>query len=185
MTPADRQAYLNQDYLKPGAAKTLSNKAQKELWKQVNEANLPLRRLPRPRDNQWGQDKNGRGLGDYPIQEYEEHTAKKTKLVLLLDESWVFKNKRAKADNGDLYIEGDTVKPFICTDEDVEAEKARRQEMAELRQDLYGVKLDTYALDPEWDDVVPIPQIEPDKALAAIAYPDDYAEGMFSTTLAA
>ncbi|KAI0112646.1 hypothetical protein F4776DRAFT_640210, partial [Hypoxylon sp. NC0597] len=54
MTPTDRQAFLNQEYLKPGAAKTLSNKAQKELWKQLNEANVPLRSLPRPRDNQWG-----------------------------------------------------------------------------------------------------------------------------------
>ncbi|KAI1414583.1 protein prenylyltransferase [Hypoxylon sp. FL1857] len=178
MTPADRQAFLNQEYLKPGAAKTLSNKAQKELWKQLNEANVPLRSLPRPRDNQWGRDKNGRDVGDYTVEEYEAYEAKHFKLLTLERKSWAFKNKRAKATNGDRIVSGNTEKPFTCTEQDVEVERARRREMAALQQELYGVKTDPYALDPDWDDVVPIPQIEPDGALAAIAYPDEYAESM-------
>ncbi|OTA87272.1 hypothetical protein M434DRAFT_399546 [Hypoxylon sp. CO27-5] len=181
MTPADRQAFLNQEYLKPGAAKTLSNKAQKELWKQLNEANVPLRSLPRPRDNQWGRDKNGRDIGDYTVEEYEAYEAKQFKLLSLQRKSWVFKNKRAKAKNGDRIlsvVSGEPEKAFVCTEEDLEAERARRKEMAGLQQELYGVKTDPYALDPDWDDVVPIPQIEPDGALAAIAYPDEYAESM-------
>ncbi|KAF3062798.1 putative prenyltransferase alpha subunit protein [Daldinia childiae] len=111
MTPADRQAYLNQEYLKPGAAKTLSNKAQKELWKQLNEANVPLRSLPRPRDHQWGRDKNGRDVGDYTVEEYEAREAKKVKLLLLLDESSAFKVKRAKADENN----PDNEKTYTCT----------------------------------------------------------------------
>lgn len=178
MTPADRQAYLNQEYLKPGAAKTLSNKAQKELWKQLNESNLPLRSLPRPRDNQWGCDKNGRDIGDYSIEEFRAREAKTTKLLNLFFQSQEFKSKRNKASNGDGYLVGDTVQPFTCTEDDVEQEKARRKEMAIIQQDLYSVKTDPYALDPEWDDVVPIPQIEAEGALAAIAYPDEYAEAM-------
>jgi protein farnesyltransferase/geranylgeranyltransferase type-1 subunit alpha len=31
--------------------------------------------------------------------------------------------------------------------------------------------------DPEWDDVVPVVLEEPEGALAAIAYPAEYAEG--------
>ena len=34
------------------------------------------------------------------------------------------------------------------------------------------------AQDPTWDDVIPIPQNEAEGALAQIAYPEDYAEGM-------
>ncbi|KAI1376503.1 protein prenylyltransferase [Hypoxylon crocopeplum] len=178
MTPADRQAFMNQEYLKPGAAKTLSNKAQKELWKQLSEANVPLRSLPRPRDNQWGVDKNGRDRGDYTVEEYKAYEQKRRRLMSLDHESWYFKSTRDKAKNGVGYFVGETIKPITCTEEDVKAERARRKEMAELTQELYGVKTDPYALDPDWDDVVPIPQVEPEGALASIAYPDEYAEAM-------
>ncbi|KAH6626223.1 geranylgeranyltransferase type I alpha subunit-like protein [Chaetomium sp. MPI-SDFR-AT-0129] len=53
---------------------------------------------------------------------------------------------------------------------------------AELKKELYGGgvggedgKLST---DPEWADVEPVVLQEPEGALAAIAYPDDYAEAM-------
>lgn len=50
--------------------------------------------------------------------------------------------------------------------------------MAALRSDLYGTRAGAYATDPTWDDVVPVALSEPDGALAAIAYPDDYAEAI-------
>ena len=50
--------------------------------------------------------------------------------------------------------------------------------MANLRRDLYGEMAGSLAQDPEWDDVIPIPQDEPEDALAKIAYPEDYAEGI-------
>lgn len=62
--------------------------------------------------------------------------------------------------------------------ETVEEEKTRRKNMAELRRELYGEQTGSLAQDPLWDDVIPIPQNEPEGALAQIAYPDDYAEGM-------
>ena len=55
--------------------------------------------------------------------------------------------------------------------------------MAALNAELYGERSGPYANDPEWDDVVPIPAEEPEGALAAIAYPDDYAEGTIPRTL--
>ncbi|KAI1214643.1 protein prenylyltransferase [Annulohypoxylon truncatum] len=179
MTPADRQAYLNQEYLKPGLAKTLSNKAQKELWKQLNEANVPLRNLPRPRDNQWGRDKNGRDIGDYTVEEYKAYNAKANRLLSLSEKSWDFKRKHARARDADRFPLSDTEQQYLAlTEEDIEVERARRKEMAQLKQELYGTKSDPYALDPDWDDVVPIPQEETEGALAAIAYPDEYAEAM-------
>ena len=36
----------------------------------------------------------------------------------------------------------------------------------------------SYAEDSAWDDVVPIPQDEPENALAAINYPPAYSEAM-------
>lgn len=63
------------------------------------------------------------------------------------------------------------------TSEEIEIEKSRRQTMANLKRDLYGEITGSLAKDPEWDDVIPIPQDEPEGALAQIAYPDDYAEG--------
>lgn len=49
--------------------------------------------------------------------------------------------------------------------------------MASLLSELYGKSSNPYAEDPEWDDVVPIPQDEPEGALSVIAYAEDYAEG--------
>lgn len=65
------------------------------------------------------------------------------------------------------------------TYQEVEEEKARRREMAELRQQLYGgAKGGSLSMDPEWDDVIPVQVEEPEGALAAISYPAEYAEGM-------
>ena len=63
------------------------------------------------------------------------------------------------------------------SDEEITAEKARRKEMATLKKELYGEITGSLASDPEWDDVIPIANEEPEGALAQIAYPDDYAEG--------
>ncbi|KAL2262705.1 hypothetical protein VTK26DRAFT_356 [Humicola hyalothermophila] len=53
--------------------------------------------------------------------------------------------------------------------------------MAQLSKALYGGgvgKDGKLSLDPEWDDVMPVVLEEPEGALAAIAYPADYAEAM-------
>ncbi|KAI5867301.1 protein prenylyltransferase [Durotheca rogersii] len=176
MTPADRQAYCDQEYLKPGRVKTLSNKAQREFWKRVNEANIPFRSLPRPSDDQWGRDKNGRDIGDYTLEEYAAYGEKKDRYLRLFYDSIFFKSSNARAYDAP---RRDGAHPiYTCSDEQLDVERARRQEMAELKRELYGQRLSPYSLDPDWDDVTPIPQSEPEGALAAIAYPEDYAEAM-------
>lgn len=67
--------------------------------------------------------------------------------------------------------------------DEFEEEKGRRKKMAALQRDLYGTITGSLANDPEWDDVIPIPQNQIEGELAEIAYPDDYAEGMSAITL--
>lgn len=60
------------------------------------------------------------------------------------------------------------------TEEDIQEERTRRIRIAELEgKKMPGI----YDGDPLWDDVVPIPQDDGEKPLAAIAYTDEYAEG--------
>lgn len=66
---------------------------------------------------------------------------------------------------------------MVCGNE-VDEERDRRGEMDALRRELYGVKTGTYAQDPEWDGVIPVELEEQEGELAAIAYPEDYAEGL-------
>jgi len=176
LSPTDRRTYLNLTLARnPREVEKLSKKGQRELWKQLSEANIPLRSAPRPEDNQWGSDKNGRDIGDYSLEEYAAYKKKNFRLRELELESRIFKDHRKWASLGtknSLTGEGYTV-----SQDDVEAEKHRRQEMAFLNEELYGTRTETVAQDPDWDDVVPIPQAEPEGALASIAYPEDYAEG--------
>lgn len=85
-----------------------------------------------------------------------------------------FESKRLFASKG--LVDSSTGEKYTLTEEDIKTEKLRRKEMAALTRELYGTKMGPYSTDPEWDDVVPIPQMEPEGALAAIAYPEDYAE---------
>ncbi|KAI0403654.1 putative geranylgeranyltransferase type I alpha subunit [Xylaria palmicola] len=177
LSPADKRTYLNLELVRsPDEVEGLSKKGQRELWKQLSEANVPLRSAPRPRDDQWGQDKNGRDIGDYTLDEYAAYEQKKSRIRELRLESKFFRRDRERAHcktknhaTGEIYA---------VTEDSVRAERGRRQEMASLRNELYGVKPSAYANDPQWDDVVPIPQDEPEGALAAIAYADNYAEAM-------
>ncbi|KAI2621557.1 prenyltransferase alpha subunit [Xylaria nigripes] len=177
LSPADRRTFLNLELVRsPGEVDKLSKKGQRELWKQLGDANVPLRCTPRPRDDQWGRDRNGRDIGDYTLEEYAAYRKKKWKLSELHLESNCFKHDRERARRkekkpltGELYI---------ITEDDIKAEKQRREAMANIRNELYGITINPYANDPEWDDIVPIPQDDPDGALAAIAYSDDYAEAM-------
>ncbi|KAJ8130888.1 hypothetical protein O1611_g2744 [Lasiodiplodia mahajangana] len=177
LSPADKRTYLNLELVRnPGQVDKLSKKGQRELWKQLSDANIPLRGTPRPRDDQWGYDKNGRNIGDYTLEEYGVYEQKKSRISELHLESTFFKVNRERSD---LKTKNEaTGEIYTLTKDDIEAEKARRQEMAGLRNELYGVKPNSYAQDPDWDDVVPIPQEEPEGALSAIAYADDYAEAM-------
>lgn len=140
----------------------------------MGKENLPPRSL-RP-GYAWGADKGGRDVGECTPEQFEARRRKQDRLCALSVAHQRFLARRELAAKGARDRKGDA---YAVTDEDVEREKTRRAEMAGLRKDLYGDRTGAYAADPEWDDVVPIPAEEPAGALAAIAYPDDYAEGRF------
>ncbi|KXJ93300.1 putative geranylgeranyltransferase type I alpha subunit [Microdochium bolleyi] len=182
LTDSQRHAVNNCQYLThPDRAKGLSNKATKELWKQLGEANVPLRSLPKPRHQHWGRHRPGWDVGEHTYDEYRSRTVKQLRLSRLARESerfrddwWeVLQDRKGRSTRSSTVAQATEI-----TDEQLEQERQRRQEMAALKRDLHGERTNPYALDPEWDDVAPIPQAEPEHALAAIAYPEDYAEAM-------
>lgn len=143
----------------------LSNKSEREFWKQVTKEGLPIRRLQK--DYNWGKDRSGRDIGTYKPQDFAQRSLKQARLTALdiLHRQFLAKRGLAQTEGSD-----------ISADE-IEDEKKRRQAMADLKKELYGEVTGSLAKDPTWDDVIPIPQNEPEDALAQIAYPEDYAEG--------
>lgn len=143
----------------------LSNKSEREFWKSVTKEGLLTRRLRR--DYSWGKDRNRRDVGTYRIQDFEQRSLKQARLTALdiLHRQFLTARELARAEDQDI------------SDAEIEKEKKRRQAMADLKRELYGELTGSIAKDPIWDDVIPIPQNEPEDALAQIAYPEDYAEG--------
>ncbi|PFH61001.1 hypothetical protein XA68_18419 [Ophiocordyceps unilateralis] len=144
----------------------LTAKAEREFWKVVAKDGLAARRL-RLRYS-WGKDRTGRDVGSYSPAELEKRSIGLAKLTALdiLHRGFLDRRARARIGGQDVDVT------------DIEEEKARRVAMASLRRELYGEIDGSLAQDPEWDDVVPIPQSEPEDALAKIAYPEDYAEAV-------
>ncbi|KAH6987929.1 hypothetical protein BKA56DRAFT_577940 [Ilyonectria sp. MPI-CAGE-AT-0026] len=169
LTPAEKKTYTYTHLILPVANRhvPLSNKAEREFWKHVTKEGLPIRRLSP--NYSWGKDRSGRDIGTYSPDELEQRTLKHARLTALQIQHRQFLSKRELATKK----HGAEV-----SSEDIEEEKKRRQTMAALKRDLYGEITGTLAKDPEWDDVIPIPQDEPEGALAQIAYPDDYAEAV-------
>jgi protein farnesyltransferase/geranylgeranyltransferase type-1 subunit alpha len=175
LTSSELQTWANAKFIKPIAKKDVlvSNKVEREFWKQVSRESLPYRKLKQGHD--WGRDRSGCDVGEYTLEQFGERSNKETRLRVLEVWSQRFRADRELASRGFVSDEGKT---FEITEEKIVEEQARRKEMAGLRSDLYGERTGSYAQDPEWDDVEPIQQIEPEGALAAIAYSDEYVEGI-------
>jgi len=133
----------------------------------VNDASLPVRALKKNYD--WG------AAGGYTFEQYDGWATKRTVLSCLEVASRGFKDARERERLG--WKDPVTGESVMVTESEVLEEKKRRREMAALRKELYGAVSGKLEGDPEWDDVVPIPQEEPEAALASISYSSDYAEG--------
>jgi protein farnesyltransferase/geranylgeranyltransferase type-1 subunit alpha len=143
-----------------------------------------------------GKDRKGRPLKDLSVQEYERYQQNEARIHTLQRESRLFREKLhekdfdfnspkdildpskeqqpRKGDGVDLeWIAAESKRPL--TWQDIQEEKDRRQELSKLST---GKMAGKYSGDPAWDDVMPIPQIEGENALAAISYSDDYAEAV-------
>lgn len=168
LTPAEKKTYTYTKLIQPVADHKipLTNKAEREYWKQVTKDGLPIRRLRK--GYSWGKDRNGREIGTYQLEDFEQYSVKQARLAAsdILHRQFVCRRQNEVASGSDV------------STEEIESEKRRRQDMAALSRDLYGEITGSLSNDPEWDDVIPIPLSEPDDALAQIAYPEDYAEGV-------
>lgn len=116
------------------------------------------------------------------VEAFEERCGKRARLSCLEVQSRVFRERRERERKG-IAVGGKgqgSAVVVAVTESEVLEEKKRRREMAALKRELYGGgvgKEGRLAMDPEWDDVVPVVLEEPEGALAAIAYPEEYAEG--------
>ncbi len=164
--------------MRASSSKKLPNKAQRDLWRNASQASLPLRSLKKP--TSWGTDRYGRDIGEYTLDQFRERANKRTTLTAFGIAHRAFLDKRERA--GRKFVDSDTNQLVVLTEDDVKEERQRRKEIAELRMALYGERSSPYEMDPEWDDVVPMPADEPEGALAAIAYPENYAEGRGSSS---
>ncbi|ROT43719.1 prenyltransferase [Sodiomyces alkalinus F11] len=183
LTPTERQTWANAFFLPLIVSKEvlLSHKSDREFWKQVGKESLPVRRLSRARKQHhaWGRDRHGRDVGELSPEDFDRRSLQQARLAALEALHSRFVQRRELAG---LRLtrpgSSDSAAHEDVTPEEVEEDRQRRKEMAALKSELYGEKMGTYAQDPEWDDVTPIPADEPEGALAAIAYPDDYAEAI-------
>ncbi|KYK57242.1 hypothetical protein DCS_04249 [Drechmeria coniospora] len=168
LTPTEKKTYAHSRLIIPVTEHQipLSSKAEREFWKQVTKEAFPTRRLRK--DYSWGKDRNGRDFGTYKPEDFQQHTLKQASLTALDIHHRSFLARRDIARRNGTEI----------AEEELEAEKKRRKEMAALKRELYGDIVGPLTSDPEWDDVIPIPSNEAEDALARIAYPDDYAEAV-------
>jgi protein farnesyltransferase/geranylgeranyltransferase type-1 subunit alpha len=118
----------------------------------VEQQKIPFP-LPKPKD--LGKDSKGRDIGTLTPEEYKLFQKKQSDLQAL----------KEKSERNRELVEEDTGA--------IEDERSLRKLIGVLQ----GKKMGRYEGDPEWDDVVPIPQDDGEGALAQIAYTDEYAEG--------
>ena len=85
----------------------LTTKAEREFWKQVNRESPPIRRFDRHNTEKgasvvydWGKDKNGRDVGEYPLEQFAARAAKQAQLTALGVLHRRFLQRREFARNG-------------------------------------------------------------------------------------
>ncbi|KAE8452417.1 hypothetical protein EG329_000319 [Mollisiaceae sp. DMI_Dod_QoI] len=157
LTANEKTAYANAVFLETGAWRSWPAAQQKEFWKAVEQQKLPTP-LPKPRD--LGKDTRGIDIGSYTPAEYKLYQRREREIEGLTAKSARYSERR---EFGKELQSGE-----------IEEERNRRKLLGNLR----GKKMGRYEGDPEWDDVIPIPQDDGEGALAAIAYTDEYAEAM-------
>lgn len=199
LSSSERTLWANAHFARtPALLKRLGNKAQRDVWKCVNEAGgLPLRSVKQVRptgaggtpaaqtisggsstgepDFTWGRDRFGADLGYSTPEQLDKRSERALQLSALEIQHSIFLEKKEREKGS--WLDPKTNEAVAVTADEVEEEKLRRKEIARLRMELYGERTGDYGTDPTWDDVVPMPIEEPEGALAAIAYPEEYAEG--------
>lgn len=160
MTADERAGYATYRFLETGVWRSFTEPQQKEFWKLVKEQHIP-QPLPKPRD--LGKDARGREIGTYSPEEYWAYKKRADELAWFRKESERFARARGCGE-----VELGDENPQVIE------ERNRRKIIGRLS----GKAMGRYESDPVWDDVVPIPQVDGEGALAQIAYTEEYAEGL-------
>jgi len=156
LAPNEKSAYISYRFLETGAWKSWPAPQQKEFWRAVEQQKIPI---PLPQPKNLGKDSKGRDIGTFTPEEYKLFQKKQGDLQPLREKSNRFRERNRE-----------------LVEEDIGAIEDERS-LRKLIGVLQGKKMGRYEGDPEWDDVVPIPQDDGEGALAQIAYTDEYAEG--------
>ncbi|KAK0739624.1 hypothetical protein B0T21DRAFT_449728 [Apiosordaria backusii] len=184
-TQADQLVWFASRLVTRLPVRSIGAKGQKDLWKTVNDHSLPprgfnIRKHQKRQQQHKTADSRGRDIGEYSTKEWELRQEKRVTLSCLQLQSQRFRELRDRQKRG--FVDSQTGDTVLVTDSEYLEEKQRRREMDRLKKELYGTqgmgRQGKLALDPEWDDVVPIVVEDPENALAAIAYSPDYAEAM-------
>ena len=185
-----------------GAYRNWNEKTQTELFQAIEKHKIPLKR---PSLVPQGVDRFDKKIEDYTVPEYEQYLKEQAHLQQLKRHSLEFnrrwRKQKFKVENGTrpeeylsfkdrrILIEGDAPYDFKKIDAewrrplytaDLKEEQQRRKEIYNIQT---GKKMATYASNPIWDDIKPIPQDDGENPLAAIAYSDEYAVGMSAPVL--
>jgi hypothetical protein len=201
LSAEEKTAYANFRLLESGAYEHWSATEQKDFLKLVEKLKIP-HPLPEPRGriefNEQEFEARRKKIDALSPSEYREHKIKETDLFILQSESGNFKRRvqrlKREAKEGKQPAEGPSLPELALrdgklvilsdeeaeklngpiTEEDNQEERKRRIRIAQLAgKKMPGI----YEGDPLWDDVVPIPQDDGERPLAAIAYTDEYEEG--------
>jgi hypothetical protein len=158
LTPAEKLAYANSLILESQTYLAWTPQQQKEFLKLCETQKIPF---PKPKPQPLGTDRRGRKFEDYTFEEFERWEDERSELLHEKRKSEEFRERVR-----------DSVTPV--TIEEIREERSRRARIAEMEG---SKKPGRYSGDPAWDDVVPIPQDDGERPLAAIAYTDEYSEG--------
>lgn len=196
----EKTAYTIFRLLESGAYEQWPAAQQKDLLKLCEKLKIP-HPLPEPKggieSNDPEVEARKKKIDAFTPDEYRKYKIQENELYILTSGSYSFKHLawklREYAKHGKpipQYAERNEDLEFLSeeewkelygpiTEEDIQEERQRRIKIAELSgKKMPGI----YEGDPVWDDVVPIPQDDGEKPLAAIAYTDEYAEGMSKST---
>lgn len=170
LTSKEKTGYAYSIFLLTEVWRSWSAPQQKEFWDTIKDLKIPA---PQKQVRELGKDSQGKDLGSYSVEDFAKWEKRQLDLRKLREKSERFR-ERYKAWKG----KGEFGKGENFETE-IEEERSRRKFIGHL----LGKKMTRYEGDPEWDDVVPMPQDDGEGALAAIAYTDEYVEGISLSSL--
>ncbi|RKF61011.1 Protein farnesyltransferase/geranylgeranyltransferase type-1 subunit alpha [Golovinomyces cichoracearum] len=153
LTSSQKLVYILSGILDSGIWHSWDSAKRNELWKLIEANKVPI---PAPKPGDLGKDSRGRSLCQLSPKEFFEYKNTERELSSLRAESTRFKEMVDKEEA------------------DIEMEKNRRKLIGILSRKNTG----KYEGNPEWDDVIPIPQEDGEGALASITYTEEYSEAM-------